>query len=211
MHPEDPRNVLGETEFVMFDVLRNAPQGVLDRQAFRDACLARGMNVNTFTQFTTYSPILDHPATDRWSLRGVRVSPVTMELLPRRNRRAARTTYGWTTEGNLEIEATLSGPESPVIGIPAAVWPLLQGRSFRALDTQGKEVGVVRVDDDSSSSWGYGRYTQNVGADDGSVLHATFSLMASTVTLEADHARRSIRPTHRDTPYDDDGEQREGR
>jgi hypothetical protein len=183
MSPRHPREVLGETEYVMYEVLRASPDRVLDRQAFRDGCLARGMNVNTFTQFTTYSPILDHPALDRWALRGVRVSPVTMELMPRRTR-VARTTYTWTSDGLLEIDTVLNGPESPVIGIPSPVLPLVQGRSFRALDSTGVEVGVVKVDDDSSSSWGYGRYTQRVGAAAGDTLRASFDLARSFVMIE---------------------------
>src|SRR5439155_21479337 len=97
--PLDYRRELGKTEQIFVDVLRSSPTGVLDRASFQEACEARGMNRNTFSVYTTYSPILEHLGTDIWSLRGIHVSPVAVDALRQANAARPRERvvedYGW--------------------------------------------------------------------------------------------------------------------
>jgi hypothetical protein len=60
---------LGETERCFYEVMRQRGP-VMHANDFRDACIERGMNRNTFYQYLTYSPILRRLKSDRYSLVG---------------------------------------------------------------------------------------------------------------------------------------------
>jgi len=53
--------------------------GFLDRTELLRQATEAGINQNTFAVYSSYSPILDNPVTDRWVLRGADVSPAAME------------------------------------------------------------------------------------------------------------------------------------
>ena len=71
--PLDYRFELNRTEQTLLLVLRSSPTCLLDRTAFARGCIARGMNENTFSIFSSYSPIVAHLGTGLWTLRGVHV------------------------------------------------------------------------------------------------------------------------------------------
>src|SRR5439155_6115113 len=117
--PLDYRVELGPTDRMLVDVLRASPSGVLDRASFESGCLVRGMNQNTFSVYTTYSPVLEHLGTDIWALRGVRVDPAAVEAVRRANAQRPREPrvqdYGWTGEGDLWMGVRLSRTTSLVV------------------------------------------------------------------------------------------------
>jgi hypothetical protein len=65
-------NALTNSERILLDVFKAAPQSVLDRASLRDACVARGMSEHTFGVLMTRTALLDSPAHNRWRLRGAR-------------------------------------------------------------------------------------------------------------------------------------------
>lgn len=70
VEPLDYRSVLGKSEQVLVDVLNAAPGGVMDRVDFEGAAIERGVSRGTFNAYTSYSPVLDHPARRLWCVRG---------------------------------------------------------------------------------------------------------------------------------------------
>jgi hypothetical protein len=70
VEPLDYRSVLGRSERVLVEVLNAAPGGVMDRNDFEDAVVRRGVSRGTFNAYTSYSPVLDHPARRLWCVRG---------------------------------------------------------------------------------------------------------------------------------------------
>ena len=70
VEPLDYRSVLGRSERVLVEVLNAAPGGVMDRNDFEDAAVRRGVSRGTFNAYTSYSPVLDHPARRLWCVRG---------------------------------------------------------------------------------------------------------------------------------------------
>lgn len=186
--PIDYRDELGATERVLVEVFRRSPTGVLDRASLEDACERGGMNLNTLSVYTTYSPVLEHLGIDLWALRGVPVDPAAVEAVRRANAQRPREKrvqdYGWTTGGRLWLAVRL--PRHPegglVIGIPAAIDQYVIDRRFLARSEDGAEVGTIVIDQ-KGTSWGYGPYLSRYGADEGDILRIEFDLVEGSVTL----------------------------
>jgi hypothetical protein len=187
--PLDYTRELRETERIMVDVLRSSPAGVLDRSSFLEGCRARGMNENTFSQYTSYSAILDHVGTDIWKLRGVMVDPAAVEavrisnhLQPRERRVLG---HGWSEDGKLWVAARIphTGATSLVIGCPGPIRRYLSGRDFecRVKETHHR-CGTIGINE-KGASYGYGSFIGRYGLDEGDILLAEFDLLAGTVDL----------------------------
>jgi hypothetical protein len=153
-----------------------------------EACIARGVNENTLSMYTTYSPILEHLSIDIWKLRGVIVDPTAVEALREQNQLRVRETrlleYGWTPEGKLwvawNIPSMLSGV---VFGVPGAVRRYLVNQKFTAnAKESARPCGQVSINE-QGSSYGYTSFFRYAGADIGDVLLAEFDLAQYTVEL----------------------------
>lgn len=185
-HPLDYRNVLGDVEQTFVEVLRTSSTGLMDRAAFEESVTEHGVNANTFSVFTTYSPILDHPALNVWCLRGHPVDSAELEALraavSTRTRRRRILAHGWEEDGRLRVAVEIANVNSPVIGIPAGIARYLAGRQFQAKTQEGTPAGNISVDE-SGTSWGYGPYLRRRGAEPGDVLTLRFDLVSEEVTL----------------------------
>jgi hypothetical protein len=182
----DFREELGETEAALVDILRSSPACVLDRTSLRDACLKRGVLLNTIDVYLTYSAIMAHLGIDIWSLRGVQVDPEAVEALRKANAERPRERrlldYGWTEHGCLWVAARL--PRSTpnfVFGIPAQMAHILLGRDFRARDSDGVDFGHIRFS--SNNSYGYNTFLRRRGADEGDLLIVEFDLVSGIALL----------------------------
>jgi hypothetical protein len=186
--PLDYRSLLGEGERVLVDVLRSSSTGVLDRKTLADSCLAQGINENTFSVYTTYSPIIEHLGLDLWKLRGVRVDPAAVEAVREQNQlrpRESRTlNFGWSPEGRLWIAWRLPATRgSPTFGVPSPVHRYLCDRTFLAFGQDaGRSMGQVSVTA-GGTSYGFAPFIRYVGADAGDTLRAEFDLKKSDVEL----------------------------
>ena len=181
-------DLLGEGEKVLTEVLRSIPGGVLDRKTLTDSCVMRGLNQNTVSLYTSYSPIIEHLGLDLWKLRGVQVDPAAVEavrelnqLRPRENRLLD---FGWSPEGKLWIAWRLPGSATGlVLGVPGAVRRYLTSTTFQAYTKDDERAcGQIGVND-GGSSYGYVRFLQYSGADEGDTLLAEFDLGSRRVTL----------------------------
>jgi hypothetical protein len=181
VRPLDPDEELDGTELIFYRILRDAPDAFLDRATlFRQATDA-GMNQNTFSVYSSYSPIVDSPMQDRWILRGTDVSPAALEA--RRSPRRRRYAHDeWTSRGTLRLERETTYNWSLVTNVSKALKPYVAGRVFEAIDGAGADAGRVRWDE-NGASWGYSVFLQRVGAKDGDVLIAEFNLVEGTVAL----------------------------
>ena len=182
----DFREELGETETVLVEILRSSPTCLLDRASLRDACIKRGMNMATMNTFLTHSPIIAHPGTDIWSLRGVRVDPAAVNALREANAERPRQRrvldHGWTDEGHLWIAVRLPKDlSSLVFAIPQPVLRFLEGREFRARDPEGADFGQIRLA--NATSYGYGSFLRRRGADADDILIGEFDLVSGRVLL----------------------------
>ena len=184
--PLDYRDVLGDVERTFVEVLRDCPTGVMDRAELEEAVTGRGVNGSTFSVFTTYSPILDHPAIDVWCLRGYGIDPAQIEALraisATRSRQRRTLDYLWDSDGCLQLAVDVGNANYPVIGIPAVIARYVAGRKFEALTQEGSPTGTVVIDD-NGASWGYGPFLRRRGAEIGDALVLRFNSVTATVTL----------------------------
>ena len=183
----DFREELGDTEAVFVEILRSSPTCLLDRATLRDACMKRGMNMSTMSTNLTYSPIIAHPGTDIWSLRGVRVDPAAINALREANAERPRERrvldHGWTDEGHLWIAVRLRKEFSNfVFGVPVPVLRFLEGREFLARDREGADFGQIRFAT-NGTSYGYGAFLRRRGADTDDILIGEFDLVSGIVLL----------------------------
>ena len=192
--PLDYRELLGDVEQVFVEVLRASPTGLLERSELEEAVTARGINLNTFSVFTSYSPILDHPATNVWCLRGLTIDPSQVHALltaAARPRLKRTLDYGLDPDGMLRLTASLASVASPVVYVPAAISHYVAGRRFRASTREGTASGLVAVDE-SGASWGYGPFLRRRGAEPGDSLTARFDLVSESVLLTLDDDANSV-------------------
>jgi hypothetical protein len=177
----DPMLVLDDVERKLYTILRDAPGGVLDRSELTRRGLEAGINRNTLSVFTSYSPILDNPVQDRWTLRGHRVSPAALAAA-RQPRRVRFHDESWLPSGSLRVRSEVGQQWSHVLSIPAAYVRYVSDRSFAAVDEGGALVGAVRFNQ-AGNSWGYSRFLQGLNAGPGDLLVADFNLATATVVL----------------------------
>ena len=186
--PLDYRTELALNDAILVDVLRSVPTCVLDRASLWSECERRSMNVNTFSLYLTYSPVIVHLGTDIWTLRGLRVDPVAVEALRHANALRQKEKrvldHGWTANGQLWVATRLPSGQSGnfVFGMPGAIKRYLAGRQFAVKDDDGVDYGSIRVNDEGSS-YGFSPFLRQRGADEGDILIAEFDLNGGTALL----------------------------
>jgi Sigma-70, region 4 len=186
--PFDPKQELADVDSVFVEVLRSSPSGILDRDSLAAACLARGMNENTFNVYTSYSPILEHVDVSIWKLRGIKVDPTAVEAMRTANHLRPKQKrvlqYGWEQNGILWLAARvpkLTG--SMIIGCPGPVRRFLDGQQFTCIAKEGnQDCGTITIND-RGTSYGYGPFIRRYGVDENDVFLAEFDLNEQTVTL----------------------------
>lgn len=185
----DPMVELDDTERALYTILSNAPYGVLDRAELIRQGIAAGVNQNSLSIYTSYSPILDNPVQDRWTLRGRQVSPAALDL-DRRTRRPRFHDEAWQETGLLRVTREVGTTWGLVISVPQAYVRLLGGVTFAALDQDGQTVGQIRFNE-TGASWGYSRFLQSRVSQAGDLLVADFDLAARTCRLALNRASLS--------------------
>lgn len=186
--PLNYRDLLGEGEKVITEVLRAISSGVLDRKSLTDECVARGLNSNTVSVYTSYSPVLEHLGLDLWKLRGVQVDPAAVEAVREQNQMRPKENrlidFGWSPDGKLWIAWRLPGSTNTlVLGVPGAVRRYLTNVSFQALFKDGaRNCGQISINE-GGVSYGYGPFLRLSGGDEGDTLLAEFDLSSRCVIL----------------------------
>jgi hypothetical protein len=190
VEPLDYRVELALNDAILVDVLRSSPACVLDRASLATECFRRSMNVNTFSIYLSYSPVILHLGTDVWSLRGVRVDPAAVEAVRQANalrRKEKRVLdHGWTSRGQLWLAARIPAAHDAanlVVSVPGAIRHYLSGRQFEASDEDGVSHGLIRVNEEGAS-YGFTPFLRQRGADEGDILIAEFDLAKNMALLQ---------------------------
>lgn len=194
VRPLDFRQLLGEGEQILVDVLRSSALGVLDRKTLVEACLKRGINENTLSVYSSYSPIIEHIGVDLWKLRGVNVDPAAVEAVRQQNhlrRREQRLLdYGWTAEGKLWVAWRLPEVRSSLVfGVPGAIRRYLADRKFVATAKNLERPLTHIAINEGGTAYGWSPILRHIGADTGDIALAEFDLTKSVVQVSlADEA-----------------------
>ncbi len=187
--PLDYRVELALNDFILVDVLRSSPACVMDRASIAKECARRSMNMNTFSLYLSYSPVIVRLGMDVWSLRGVRVDPAAVEAVRQANALRVHekrvVDHGWTADGRLWLGGRIPAAHEAaamMVNIPGAIRHYVSGREFEARDEDGLLHGAIRVSDEGSS-WGFSRFLRQRGADEGDVLVIEFDLAKNVAAL----------------------------
>ncbi len=187
VEPLDYRDELARTDQILVRVLRASPTCILDRAGFAKGCIESGMNENTFSVYSSYSPIIEHLGTDLWTLRGVHVDPAAVEAIRAANLAVPRqkrvVDHGWTKNGHLWIGIRLpSSTHGFIFSIPSAVRRLVENREFSALSEKGLPCGNVRVNSEGAC-YGFASFLTRRGADENDILITEFDIEDDVVRL----------------------------
>jgi len=189
IEPLDYRVELALNDAILVDVLRSSPACVLDRASVANECIRRSMNVNTFSIYLSYSPVVVHLGKDIWSLRGVRVDPAAVEAVRQANALREKEKrildHGWAPDGQLWLAARIPAAHdaaSLVVNMPGPIRHYLCGRQFDARDEDGVSHGSIRVNNEGAS-YGFTRFLRQRGADEGDILIAEFDLTKNLALL----------------------------
>jgi Sigma-70, region 4 len=188
--PLDYRVELALNDAILVDVLRSSPACVLDRASLATECTRRSMNVNTFSIYLSYSPVVLHLGIDVWSLRGVRVDPAAVEAVCEANALRQKEKrvldHGWAPEGQLWLAARIPaahGAANLVVSVPGPIRHYLSGRQFDVRDEDGVSHGSIRVNDEGAS-YGFTPFLRQRGADEGDILIVEFDLTRNVALLQ---------------------------
>jgi hypothetical protein len=172
--------VLGSVERTLADVLKEYGP-VMSRLEFLEKCLQRGMNINTFGVFGTYSVVISRPASGLYSLVGAEIPPGTIEEIKQlRERASAFVDSGWTQDGQPFLCWKISNSilYNGIATIPSSMQRVLQGQwSYRTRESATDGQLEVR----ESTCWNVRKLLLNLGAEIGDLLAIWFDLETRTV------------------------------
>ena len=198
--PLDYRSELGGVEMVMVTVLKSAPSRVLDRVSLTNACVERGVNVNTLWTLATYSPVMEHLGTGLWTLRGTIVDPTVVESFRKENALRPRERrvldHGWLPSGELWLAIRIPAYwDLYVFPVPADIGRLLAGRDFSGTNSTGSFRGTLRVQEGNRMN-GVHAFLRGTGADEDDIVLFRFDLVQGTVIVSVvdDDALEELSP-----------------
>jgi hypothetical protein len=181
---------VSKAERQMIQILKRAPDALMDRATLVEACYAAGMNLATVTQFTSYNPCLERIAPNVWAPRGTNVSPAVL--------REFRRMHGWRIAPSNDAETGWDRSGRPwwafkvTVGllaasgattIPSSVKSVL-GRDYECFTESGAACGVLRASGDSPFVWGWSRFFSVASVDAGDYVRAAFDIANRTAVLE---------------------------
>jgi hypothetical protein len=183
----DWNSVLGPTETIFKEVLQ-AYGPVLRRDELLERCLERGMNENTFTLYSTYSPILTRPATGLYALVGAAIPPGTVEAIRREaeSRKPIVVDHGWLADGRVFIVWKLSKSAlfNGILTLPKHMTSFVEG----GYELVAAGEGVGRIDVRGQTCWNVKRLLRRMGAEVDDNLAVVFDLgKRQAIGLIADH------------------------
>lgn len=172
----DWRKILTGVERCMVEVLREHGP-VMERTAFEELCIRKGMNRFSFNAILMSSPVVAQYGRSVYGLPGLKVSRKTVrELVSRKSsttpNRVLRA-FGQTTDGKFYLAYRLSKAAicGGVVTVPTAMKRQLRGK-FTLRTDQGHEVGTLVAK--RGCGWGLGPALRRGDAQQGDHLLLLF-------------------------------------
>jgi len=167
--PRDWKKVLTGVERCMVDILKKHGP-VMERTAFEEHCISRGMNRFSFNAIVMSSPVVAQYGRSVYGLLGLKVDRKTAAELV--NQKSAATSnrvlksFGETKDGKVYLAYQLSKAaiSGGVVTVPAAVKRQVRGKFILRTD-QGHKVGTLVAK--KGCGWGLGPALRGSDAQQG--------------------------------------------
>lgn len=167
--PRDWRKVLTGVEHCMVEVLKKHGP-VMERNAFEDECIEKGMNPFSFNAIVMSSPVIAQYGRSVYGLLGLKVDQKVVRELAQRKGDAPSSRvlcgFGETRDGKIYLAYQLSKAaiSGGVITVPAAVKQQVRGKFSLRVDG-GHEVGTLVAK--RGCGWGLGPALRGSEAEQG--------------------------------------------
>lgn len=182
----DYREQLGDVERAIVEVTLNSPTGVLRRNDIIRECSRRGINENSVSLYTSYSPVIQHIAQETFKLVGKEIAASALSAhqaaLSQKIRTKTILLSDWK-DGRIRL--CVRCPEqvhTMVVGAPAAFRDFLKDRSFEAYDLDHKLVGTI-ASNHSGNMWGMAPFCRANGIEENDILSIEFDIAAGKAYL----------------------------
>ena len=194
--PRDWRKTLNGVEAGMVAVLlEHGP--IMERGAFEEHCIQRGMNRFSFNAIIMCSPVIFQFGRSIYGLLGARADRNTVESLTAKKSGGVPTKvlqgYGHTDDGGIYLAYQLSKAaiSGGVITVPAAMKNEVQGR-FTIRTPDGQEAGTLVSK--NGCAWGLGPVLRSNNARPGDYLLIQFdgSDQETTVSIGNEDVVRNV-------------------
>jgi hypothetical protein len=184
-----PLSLLGEEKQALVNLLRAAPDHVMDRPSLMAACDELGLNRATVGVWTSYAECLKRFGPNVWGLRGAHVSEAVVERVQKEARSTSRSydrtkLDGRTASGGVWMARRLT-PTLIYSGVLPFDWAndVLAGRAFEAIEmVSGESLGTLKFD--TNFNWGYTSIFAKERPKPGDVLRLTVDLRDGLAYLE---------------------------
>jgi hypothetical protein len=181
---------LTDVESQMIRILRTAPNALMDRNTFVEACHAARINLATVSSATSYDPCLERVAPNVWAPRGTGVSPIVLEEFRRehgwRNTPSNDVETGWSRDGwpwwTFRVTGVLLAARGAATA-PSSIRSIL-GRDYDCFTDSGQHCGVVHANGGSPFVWGWAGFFGVAGVDVGDYVRASFDIANRKAFLE---------------------------
>jgi hypothetical protein len=173
---------LGDIERCYYDILREN-ESVMRLNALREKSLERGMNINSFYQYLTYSPIIYRVAPEIYALRGAEIPPGLIEEISRPEvRETVLLEHGWYEDGRVWISYRLniSNMRSGVFSLPASLKNIVSGHYLMQSSRTEAQTSIFA---DGETLTGLHRPVAIRGGEAGDVIIITFDLRQGTAEI----------------------------
>jgi hypothetical protein len=182
----DYREQLGNVERAIVEATMNSPTGVLRRNDIIRECSRRGINENSVSLYTSYSPVIQHVAQETFKLVGKEIAASALSAhqaaLSQKIRTKTILLSDWK-DGRIRL--CVRCPEqvhTMVVGAPAAFRNFLKERSFEAYDLDEKLVGTI-TSNNRGSMWGMAPFCTANGIEENDILSIEFDIAAGKAYL----------------------------
>ncbi len=176
--PLDWREILAGVERQMVEVLKEHGQ-VMERGAFEQTCISRGVNRFSFNAIIMWSPVITSHGHGVYGLLGATVNRRTLDSIIKQKSTTPSTKvlkkHGMTEDGKpyLAYQLSRSAISGGLVTIPAAMRQQLKG-SFTIRVDGGKKVGTLAAR--NGCGWGLGPLLRKSDTQPGDHLLLIFDL-----------------------------------
>lgn len=185
--PLDYEEELGDAEKTIVEAANASATAVMSRTELMREAIKRGLNENTLTVSLTYSPIVQHRASDTYTLIGRSVDQGVLDAhlssVSQRSHGKRVLLCDWTPQGKIRICVRCPEMMGTMVALaPSLARPFVKDRTFQAITKDGGDCGAISADE-RGVMWGMAPFCRRAGLVEDDILAMEFDITKFVVTL----------------------------